>query len=540
MAPVLALGFAGAGTAMAVPASLASAQTTGPLTCGSVITHSTILTNNVGPCPADGLIIGASNITLNLNGHTVSGATLAMESTGPAEQVGINLTNVSGVTVLNGTVTGFDAGVSITGGSGNTVTQIKAHDNINDVAVNNNQTSCNFGDGITTDNSNNNRIINNTAVHNGPFSGISLVDASGSNLVAGNRVADNNVPNLFPNGKNGPCGPFAPFGGGPPTGRAIQDTGIRVEGPGATNNRIIDNHVSNSAIVGISVNGNICHPPGGNQPQPANNGNSILGNTVTSTGATNATQPPTINGQPNPLFDSDSNGIAVLQQGPLGVVTCPANDITIVGNNSSGNFKDGIFVSSISTGNTVNANTVNNNKRDGITLDGPFNRGPLSFPGAHNNTLIGNSGHGNTRVDGVDFNPACDSNRWVANRFGTVNQPCVAAQGGTGTVKVFANSASGAITAKTLSVSFSGPVNVVNPSGFTVYSDSTCSTLVGTGQQPVTYDPTSFTPTVSLSAAPTPKPPATRANGYYEVAANSVTSNGVGNAAIPCTPVTFR
>jgi len=538
MAPVLALGFAGAGTAMAVPASLASAQTTGPLTCGSVITHSTTLTHDIGPCPADGLIVGTSNVTLDLGGHTVSGATLAIESTGPAEQVGINLTNVSGVRVVNGTVTGFDAGVSITGGSGNTVTQINAHDNINDTAINNNQRACNFGDGIAVDNSNNNRIINNAAVHNGPFSGISLVDASGGNLLANNRVANNNVPNLFPNGMSGFCGPFAPFSNPGGRGRVIQDQGIRIEGPGATNNRVVDNQVTNSSVAGIGVFGNLCHPPAGNAPQPANNGTSIIGNTVTATGATNATQPPTINGRRNPLFDSDGNGIGVLEQGPLGVVTCAANNTTIVANNSSGNFRDGIFVSKLSSGNTIKANTVNNNKRDGITLDGPFNRGPLSFPGAHDNTLIANNGHGNARVDGVDLNPNCDNNRWVANRFGTVNQPCVAANGGTGTVKVFANSASGAITAKTLSVSFSGPVNVVNPTGFTVYSDSSCTTLVGTGQQPVTNNGT-FTPTVSLSGAPTPKPPATRANAFFEVAANSVTSNGVGNAAVPCTPVTF-
>jgi hypothetical protein len=32
-------------------------------------------------------------------------------------------------------------------------------------------------------------------------------------------------------------------------------------------------------------------------------------------------------------------------------------------------------------------------------------------------------------VDGGDYNPGCASNVWSRNRFGTVNQPCVAANG---------------------------------------------------------------------------------------------------------------
>ncbi len=36
-----------------------------------------------------------------------------------------------------------------------------------------------------------------------------------------------------------------------------------------------------------------------------------------------------------------------------------------------------------------------------------------------------------TTNDGVDLNltPPCDNNRWAGNRFGTVNQPLVAANG---------------------------------------------------------------------------------------------------------------
>jgi parallel beta-helix repeat protein len=48
-------------------------------------------------------------------------------------------------------------------------------------------------------------------------------------------------------------------------------------------------------------------------------------------------------------------------------------------------------------------------------------------PGATGNVLKGNTGVGNSNLDGVDknFAPSCDDNVWVFNFFGTVNQRCV-------------------------------------------------------------------------------------------------------------------
>jgi parallel beta-helix repeat protein len=43
------------------------------LSCGASITVSTTLTADLGPCPGNGLAIGATNITLNLNGHKIIG-----------------------------------------------------------------------------------------------------------------------------------------------------------------------------------------------------------------------------------------------------------------------------------------------------------------------------------------------------------------------------------------------------------------------------------------------------------------------------------
>ena len=52
------------------PMTAAFAQT---VQCGDTITKSITLTSDIGPCSGNGLIIGADNINLNCNGHTITG-----------------------------------------------------------------------------------------------------------------------------------------------------------------------------------------------------------------------------------------------------------------------------------------------------------------------------------------------------------------------------------------------------------------------------------------------------------------------------------
>jgi len=60
-----------------------------PIVCGDTITVSTTLTADIGPCAQDGLIIGADGITLDLNGHRISGLGV------PAGAVGVRSDNHS-------------------------------------------------------------------------------------------------------------------------------------------------------------------------------------------------------------------------------------------------------------------------------------------------------------------------------------------------------------------------------------------------------------------------------------------------------------
>lgn len=436
--PAMALLFTG--VAMV---STADAATNAVTTCGTVITApgTYTLKNDIGPCPGDGVDIRSSGVTLKLAGHTITGSDTTNNTTD--QQVGVNLMGVSGVTVTGpGTITNFDAGVAINGGSGNKVQNLSVRDNIAHVLFtggvnpqNPVDTPCDFGDGITVDNSSSNVISGNTASHNGPFSGIALVDNSDSNIVRNNTVTNNTVPNILgpnagPNaGSPGPCGPFG--ASGPGVGRPDQNIGIRIEGPGANHNVIQDNKVTDNLLEGIAIFDNICGTSPGNggpPPTPANDDNLILSNTVLHNGFTDVQRTP------------PTDGIAILQQGPGGIVCVPSGNL-IKGNTSSSNARDGIFLAGRgSHDNTVTGNTVKNNVQDGIAVSGPSggrrNGNPVTLPGSINNTLTNNVGRGNGRFDGADFNltPPCDNNTWAANKFTTVNQPCVADNGGTGRV----------------------------------------------------------------------------------------------------------
>lgn len=538
--PIAAFALAaGMTTPLVATASAAPAAAT-TLKCGSYVTHNTTLTHNIGPCASgDGLLVTGSRITLNLNGHTVSGSHGTATPT-ETEQVGIHLFNVNNVTVKNGTVKEFDAGVAVNGGSYNTIKGMNASNNINVNLLTTKTASCNFGDGITLDTSNNNLITNNVTNHNGPFSGISLVKSSSGNVVNRNTANDNNYKFVHSDGSS-PQACQAGFT------RPDQGIGIRVEGPGAADNEVLNNLVVGNTIFGISIAGDVCNPRNGTLSQSPNVNNLIQGNHVSGTGplVTYSTGMSVIDPS------GDSNGIGILRQGPQTVV-CVSNGNSIVNNVSTANARDGIFIGGPAGGSTlpggvagsnnpnnIMGNTVSNNGRDGIHLSA----------GAFDDLLSNNRGTGNKEFDGADFNgpganpssiTACDNNTWQNNRFNTVNQSCVA-NGPTGTggvTEVVPTGASGSTPNMTLTTTWSAPVNVIDPTGFSVFSDATCTSMVGTGGQAVISGNGTMSVTVSLDVSP---PPSTRSSrSYYEVFAGSVAGpGGVQNTAVGCTPVTF-
>lgn len=296
-------------------AGVAGAKQSEHVECGDVLTENTRLANNVGPCSGHGIVIGADNVKLDLNGHRVFG------TSDPGEGAGILISQRRGVHVTNGTVSDFDGGVVIEGGSHNMVKDITARDNLGRSTFGDEDTL--YGDGIAILSSNDNQIIKNRAIHNGPFSGIGLFqevdsdhprDVSGptsGNRIINNEVRDNNTCRR----PNGPC----------------DNDGIRLE-PGVHDNDVIGNVVTGSALDGIAffrradnnravnnvVEANGFHSAGhrkGDGIRVFSNENSI---------------------QSNRVFDNAADGIGVGFMTPRGVLV-PAVDNRIVGNRTGGN-----------------------------------------------------------------------------------------------------------------------------------------------------------------------------------------------------------
>jgi large repetitive protein len=90
------------------------------LNCGDTITTDTRLVNDLVNCPNQGIIIGADDITLDLNGHTVDGDGTPVDPCPENEpcDVGVdNLAGHDGFTIRGGTIQQFGVGIYSAGGA---------------------------------------------------------------------------------------------------------------------------------------------------------------------------------------------------------------------------------------------------------------------------------------------------------------------------------------------------------------------------------------------------------------------------------------
>ncbi len=179
--------------------------------CGDTITADTTLHHNLVNCPDNGIVIGADNVTLDLNYHTIDGDGTPTAGCGQNEWCDIGVVNLGqsavigtghdGVTVMHGSVHGFFAGVNIASASHNRVLGISASRNrffgvgLVDVArslVRNSSGSGSFAresEGMVLASSHHVRILHNSfrrSAHNGL-----LIFESNHNLIKGNRFSRN-------------------------------------------------------------------------------------------------------------------------------------------------------------------------------------------------------------------------------------------------------------------------------------------------------------------------------------------------------------
>ena len=89
----------------------------GPLSCGDTITVDTTLDSDLLDCPNNGIVIGADDITLDLNGHTIDGDDALVDPCPENEfcDVGVANDGHNGVRIKGGDISGFAFGVSSSG-----------------------------------------------------------------------------------------------------------------------------------------------------------------------------------------------------------------------------------------------------------------------------------------------------------------------------------------------------------------------------------------------------------------------------------------
>jgi parallel beta-helix repeat protein len=112
-----------AGSAIALASAPAAAQPPSvTVTCGQTLTHSVRLANDLSGCSGNGLIIGADDITLDLNGHTIAGDSSPGNCDFPGDEnlhFGVLIADGhDGATIANGAIRQFDVGVRGDGASG--------------------------------------------------------------------------------------------------------------------------------------------------------------------------------------------------------------------------------------------------------------------------------------------------------------------------------------------------------------------------------------------------------------------------------------
>jgi parallel beta-helix repeat protein len=204
--------------------------------CGATIVANLKLDHDL-TCPAGGLTAGADAITINLNGHTITGA---------GSGVGIDLAGRTGVRISNGTITNFTVGIRITASSDVVVKGVEFNEN-------NDGVDCMAGCIGNT--------IKENQFRNHGARGIMLRSGSMNNNVRENSFSGNNVGILL-------------FGAVATTVKenyvaSSRLAGIRI-GVLATGNRIQENSVvSNPAGVDFAVT-----------PTGSATGNAVIENTI--------------------------------------------------------------------------------------------------------------------------------------------------------------------------------------------------------------------------------------------------------------------
>lgn len=302
--------------------------------CGQSITTDTTLTTDLS-CPSgSGLFITVSDVSLDLDGHTISGTRSESPQTS-----GVSVTSGrTGARISGGTIRGFNRGVSLNpDADGAFLSNLTLDANGLGIGAFTNTTT-----GATADGA---RIVSNVITNTTPFSGMQL--AGNGHIVQANTVADGGSSGIFLIGSD---------------------------------NLVTSNKISNSGANGLVIS------TSPSDPGPFLH-NQLLGNRVTGSGrlfnsssiSIRAAAGTTVIGNtvigrpiaPALLIENSSDTVAQgnqLSEGGGGVLVRGSSSNSKVFQNRIERNTTGIQVQSPSTGTLLDRNVVNDNQFDGINV----------------------------------------------------------------------------------------------------------------------------------------------------------------------------
>jgi parallel beta-helix repeat protein len=182
---------------------------TGHVSCGDTITADTTLDGDLVNCPNHGIVIGADDITLDLNGHQIDGDGAAAAGCDPQREYcdrGVLNDGHDGVTVQDGSVRDFGAGVVIKRARQNRVLNVSSSTNqfngfviadstrslVRDSSGNGNPAP--DGDGVGVFRSRHLRILDSSFRRNAR--GMHVMDSTNI-VIKKNRVSGNSGPGVL-------------------------------------------------------------------------------------------------------------------------------------------------------------------------------------------------------------------------------------------------------------------------------------------------------------------------------------------------------
>jgi len=253
--------------ALALFAAPARANPPVTVSCGQTITHSVKLANDLTNCPNNGLLIGADNITLDLNGHTIDGDGEIVQDCPPDQpcDIGVGNDGHNGVTIKGGKVREFGEGVFVLGASHNRLHGLSLSSHLDlgmllgastDTRIDENSFVDNGTSGLVVFDSNSSRIERNSVSGSRGFAiFLVAVDESGiqDNALDGNDhgiavVAESSRNTVRRNSVSHSGGSAIDIGDGAAANR-VEHNRLTDNGDGIIGTEVHDNLISRNTVV---------------------------------------------------------------------------------------------------------------------------------------------------------------------------------------------------------------------------------------------------------------------------------------------------